>query len=125
MKSLNKENLIINCKTNIIIKKQAIKYSNIYLKDFLHHKKVLFIIDSFFKNKVNKLNYIKKSFEFFPDKSMFFNDYFEPNFQNLENIKKNFIDKKFDLIIGIGGGSTLDISKGNEASHITLMEVSA
>ena len=112
MKSLNKEKLIINCKTNIIIKNNGIKYSSFYLRDFVDKKKVLFVIDSFLEDKKNKINYIKNSFNFFSNKTFFFNNFFEPSFKNLENIKKSLDNKKFDLIIGIGGGSTIDISKG-------------
>lgn len=112
MKSLNNENLIINCKTNIIIKNKGVKEAKYYLNKYSSKKNVLFVIDSYLKNKKNKLKYIKDSFNFFKKKSYYFNSFFEPNFNNLENIKYKLNGKKYDLIIGIGGGSTMDIAKG-------------
>ena len=59
MKSLNNENLIINCKTNIIIKNKGVKEAKYYLNKYSSKKNVLFVIDSYLKNKKNKLKYIK------------------------------------------------------------------
>ncbi|MGA1870267.1 MAG: iron-containing alcohol dehydrogenase [bacterium] len=36
----------------------------------------------------------------------------EPNYDYLDEFKKNFINQRFQALIGIGGGSTLDLSKG-------------
>ncbi|MFA4981096.1 MAG: iron-containing alcohol dehydrogenase [Candidatus Omnitrophota bacterium] len=42
----------------------------------------------------------------------FINDVAEPDYDYLENYKAGFMDKGFEVIIGIGGGSTMDLAKG-------------
>lgn len=36
----------------------------------------------------------------------------EPTYDDLESFRKNFIGKKYDCLAGLGGGSTLDLTKG-------------
>src|SRR3989338_5478797 len=49
----------------------------------------------------------------------------EPDYDYLESFKKQFIGKGYDCLVGIGGGSTLDLTKGiavlitNEGEAIT------
>jgi len=50
----------------------------------------------------------------------------EPDYDYLESFKKQFIGKGYDCLVGIGGGSTLDLTKGiavlitNEGEAITF-----
>ncbi len=39
-------------------------------------------------------------------------DITEPTYDYLESIRSNFVDEKLDAIIGMGGGSALDVAKG-------------
>ena len=112
MKSLFKENLIININTKIIIKKKSLYKCRDYFGEYALKKNTLIIIDSYLKKNTNKLDYIKKSFSFLKKKKIYFNNFFEPNFENLNIIKNTFKKEKFDLVIGIGGGSTIDLAKG-------------
>jgi len=40
------------------------------------------------------------------------NESVEPTYDYLESFKNNFIDKDYDCLVGIGGGSALDLTKG-------------
>jgi len=109
MKSLNQENLIINSRTQLIIKNKILNNISDYLKGF-DKSNVLIIVDSYIQKNKNKLNYINNSFKDFKKKQIIFSDFYEPNFKNLEIVKSK-IKSKPSLIISIGGGSTLDIGK--------------
>lgn len=111
MKTLNKESLIINISTRVIIKNKGLQNLKNYLDD-LKNKNALVLVDSFFKTNKIKLNYIKNSLFFLRKKKYIFNNYFEPNFNNLKYFKNKIINDKFDFIIAIGGGSTMDLAKG-------------
>ena len=111
MKSLFNENLIINIKTKIFIKKKLLSESFRYLQIY-SKSETLIILDNFLKFDKVKLNYIKKSLKFLKKKEFIFNYSFEPSFDDLKNIKSKIKNKKINLIIAIGGGSTLDIGKG-------------
>ena len=109
MKSLNQENLIINSRTQLVIKTKILNNISKYLKSF-DKSNILIIADSYLQKNKNKLNYINSSFKEFKKKHIIFSDFYEPSFENLEIIKSK-INTKPSLIISIGGGSTLDIGK--------------
>ncbi len=75
-------------------------------------KKAAIIIDNGVKNH----SQTKKILESLKKSSMahqiFINDAVEPDYDFLENYKKNFIGQGFECLVGIGGGSTLDLTKG-------------
>lgn len=115
MKTLNNEKFIINLKTKVFVKKKITKNLNLYLSRF-QNKKILIILDEYFNKNKAKKNYIFRSIKFFKYKKIYINNFYEPNFNNLETIIKLYNKNKFDLIIGIGGGSTIDIAKGLSVS---------
>lgn len=43
---------------------------------------------------------------------VFVNEKIEPDYNFLDEFKVNFVGKGFDCLVGIGGGSTLDLAKG-------------
>lgn len=62
------------------------------------------------KEAVNHLvNSLKRSYEVL---KVFENKAGEPDYDYLEACKKEFLNLKLDALIGIGGGSTLDLTKG-------------
>lgn len=112
MKSLLKENLILNLHTKIIVKKYALKNSKLYFGQYSKAKNTLIIIDEFLISNKKKIKYIKSSLKFIKNKKFYINKFYEPSFDNLGLIKKKFNNINFDLVIGIGGGSTIDLAKG-------------
>ena len=111
MKALLNEKLIINLKTKVFVKNKILNNLSIYLSNF-KNKRTLVIIDKFLHDNLSKRNYIQKNISFIKNKIYFVNSFYEPTFFDLENIINLSGKKKFDLIIGIGGGSTIDIAKG-------------
>ena len=77
-------------------------------------KKILIVLDQ----NLSKKKYIKKYFDILKkNKKIIFNIYnyyylSEPSYELLEKKISVFKKKKFQLIIGIGGGSTIDFAKG-------------
>lgn len=90
----------------------SLEYLFEYLNKFKSNKKLL-IIDHNIKNlkiiKDLKINFKKrvKKYKFFLYQSKH-----EPTYENLNLIKKKFLKNGFEIIVAIGGGSTLDFSKG-------------
>lgn len=115
MKPIFNENLLISLKTKIFIKKKVINNLNFYLKKF-KNKKTLVLLDDYLKNNHKKRTYIYKSLNFIKNKKIIINSFYEPTFLDLEKIIKSIKGTKFELIIGIGGGSTIDVAKGLSAS---------
>ena len=74
-------------------------------------KKIAIIIDKNIINLPLIIDFIllmKKNF----DIEIFENPLIEPDYEFLEEFRKNFMNKNFDCIIGMGGGSTMDLAKG-------------
>ncbi|MCX6707909.1 MAG: iron-containing alcohol dehydrogenase [Candidatus Woesearchaeota archaeon] len=59
---------------------------------------------------------LKSAFDHVKEQGMnldvFINEVAEPDYDFLDEFKKNFLGKDYDCIIGIGGGSTIDLAKG-------------
>ena len=100
---------------------QVLFKGNVYdsLNKYIFQKKfskIALILDKNLKNYVyfkNVINKIKKKHKI--KKIYYYSEIGEPSYQFLEKEKKNFKFKnkaKFDLFISIGGGSTIDFSKG-------------
>ena len=122
MKSIKKEKLIINLPTKIFIKSKILQEANIYLNEYKNLSSLV-VIDSFvYKNK-NKLNYILKNFEFIKKLEILENIYSEPTFDNLKLLKRKIRTKNIKIIYAIGGGSTIDISKGLSISLRTSKKI--
>ena len=94
-------------------------------------KKILIILDQ----NLSKKKYFKKYFNTLKkNKKIIFNIYnydysSEPSYELLEKKISVFKKKKFQIIIGIGGGSTIDFAKGialliNNNKILSLTEVS-
>ncbi|MBD3249373.1 iron-containing alcohol dehydrogenase [Candidatus Woesearchaeota archaeon] len=73
---------------------------------------VAVIVDSAVKSNED----IQESIKNIEDKnisvSVFYNDVAEPDYGYLDEFKKQMISKDFDYVVGIGGGSTIDLAKG-------------
>jgi len=82
-----------------------------YIKD-LGHSKIALIIDNGVVNNqqvikcINSLKDNNISFDIYVNESV------EPTYDYLEDFRKRFIGKSYDCLVGIGGGSTLDLTKG-------------
>lgn len=78
----------------------------------LGFSKVGIIID---KNVVENAQ-VKKLLFGFKDKpiqySIFLNDSAEPTYDYLDNFRESLRDLDFDCLVGVGGGSTIDLTKG-------------
>jgi len=92
---------------NIIHGKNSLNELNISLKNLRFHNPILICDKIFKKNK-----YIKKNTSFIRKKK-FIDFKTEPSYEKLDiEINKIRKNKKIDCFVGIGGGSTLDFTKG-------------
>ncbi len=111
MKSLNNEKLIINLPTKIYLKSKILKEIKFYLTEYKNLNALIVIDNYIYENKI-KLNYILKSFNFIKNLEIIVNNYSEPTFENLRTVKSKIKRKNVNIIFAVGGGSTIDISKG-------------
>ena len=92
---------------DVIYGKDSFKTLDLNLKN-LNFKNPYLICDKIFENN----EYINKNILFFKKKT-FLNFFTEPTYEQLDiEIKKIRKIKKIDCFVGIGGGSTLDFTKG-------------
>lgn len=99
--------MIFNIKANIIDEKNCLTKLSQILKNY-YYKKPLIICDKIFKRNAYVEKVLKKfNYVYFVEFKK------EPSYELLDKVKKKL--KKFkqpDCIVGIGGGSCLDLSKG-------------
>lgn len=92
-------------KTKIIFKKK----SRIFLNKITNNKNILIICSNRGKNQI--LNDKKITFSKKTKISWISNVTSNPSLQYLENINKIYTNKKYDFVIGFGGGSAIDVAK--------------
>jgi len=97
--------------TNLRVDVDAVKELGSLIKELEFHKLGV-IID---KGIVNHPQ-TKKALESLKSAGLshqvFVNEAVEPDYDYLDSFKLNFMDKGFDCLVGIGGGSALDLTKG-------------
>lgn len=111
MKPLNKEYLTFYLNTKVYLKDRVLFDLSKYLEKY-KNSNVLVVCDNYIKKNKTKNNYLNKSIKFLKKKQIIYNDYFEPTFENLEKLSKLVKVNNIKIIIGVGGGSTIDIAKG-------------
>ena len=111
-----KNNFNFELLANVISGPGSINGINHFLKE-KNYKKVGLILD---KNLSKKSSYVKKFLKQFKNKKilekiLYFDGVNEPTYQHLDLVIKKLKKKgnnKFDCLIAIGGGSTIDFAKG-------------
>jgi len=97
--------------TNLRVDVDAVKELGSFIKE-LEFCKLGVIVDKGVRNHAQT----KKALESLKgagfEHEIFENAAVEPDYDYLDSFRKNFMDKGFDCLIGIGGGSALDLTKG-------------
>ena len=97
--------------TNLRVGVDAVKELGSLIKE-MEYRKLGVIIDKGVRNH----SQTKKALESLRgsgfDHEIFENAAVEPDYDYLDSLRRNFMDKGFDCLIGIGGGSVLDLTKG-------------
>lgn len=97
--------------TNLRVGVDAVKELGNFLKE-LGYQKLGVIVD----HGIRTHDQTKKALESLKaagvEHHLFENTAVEPDYDYLESFRRHFMDKGFDCLVGIGGGSALDLTKG-------------
>ncbi len=98
-------------KTNVVLGAGVSNELGTRLKNFMF-KKIGLIIDANVRNHVETQAAIKSLEAEGCEYQIFVSDAVEPDYAYLEEFKKKVLNQTYDCLVGIGGGSILDLTKG-------------
>jgi len=117
VKLFTKENIRFVTKTEMLIGEEIAQNLPQHLMDNLWQRVGVVVDKGVYENNQYILGIVKLLESKMGKVILLINEMPEPTYDYLDKVKENFEGSKLDCIVGIGGGSTMDLSKGLATLH--------